>query len=102
MPNIRQPRSGSLQFWPRKRSKRKTPRIRTQVNSKEFKLTGFAGYKVGMTHLQAIETNKYSHKKGDEISVPVTIVECPPLKIATIRLYKNENLKLILQFQNDS
>jgi len=97
MPNIRQPRSGSLQFWPRKRSKRKIPRVRTQVDSKDLKITGFAGYKVGMTHLQAIETNKYSHKKGDEISVPVTIIECPPLKIATIRLYKKEGLKLILK-----
>ncbi len=97
MPNIRQPRSGSLQFWPRKRSKRKVARIRTYPESKEPKLTGFAGYKVGMTHVMGIETNKYSHKKGEEISIPVTLIECPPLRIASVRLYEKKNNSLILK-----
>ena len=94
MPTIRQPRSGSLQFWPRKRAKKETARRRTFSVSKEPGLLGFAGYKVGMTHLQATETNKYSHKKGEEITVPVTIIECPPLKIKSVRLYKKKDRKL--------
>lgn len=52
-----------------------------------------------MTHVQAIETNKNSHLKGAEISVPVTIIECPPIKIAAIRLYKkstNSMYRIIL------
>jgi large subunit ribosomal protein L3 len=88
MPNIRQPRSGSLQYWPRKRSKRKLPRIRTQPFEDGF--AGFVGYKVGMTHVVAIETSKHSPKKGEEIAIPVTIIECPPLKISRLRLYKKK------------
>jgi large subunit ribosomal protein L3 len=97
MPNTRNPRSGSLQFWPRKRSKRNTARIRTFADSKDSKLTGFAGYKVGMAHVQVIETNKFSHRKGQEISIPVTIIECPPVKIASIKLYKKSLLSLDLK-----
>jgi large subunit ribosomal protein L3 len=97
MPNTRNPRSGSLQFWPRKRSKRKSARIRTFADSKDPKITGFAGYKIGMGHVQAIETNKYSHKKGQEITVPVTLVECPPLKLAMVRLYKKNRTSILLK-----
>ena len=35
MPNIRQPRSGSLQYWPRKRAKRNGVRIRAKPKSKD-------------------------------------------------------------------
>jgi large subunit ribosomal protein L3 len=94
MPNIRQPRSGSLQFWPRKRSKRRTARIRTHLENKEIGLDGYAGYKVGMTHVMAIETGK--SKKGIEIAIPVTIIECPPIKIASLRLYKKQGVVLRL------
>ncbi|MEM3373825.1 MAG: 50S ribosomal protein L3 [Candidatus Woesearchaeota archaeon] len=91
MPTVRQPRSGSMQFWPRKRAKRHYARIRTFPNINEKGLVAFAGYKVGMTHIIGIETNKNSHYKGEEISIPVTIIECPPLRIASIRFYKKEN-----------
>jgi len=82
MPKVHKPRSGSLQFWPRKRARRIYPRIRSwdiqEVPS------GFAGYKAGMTHIQ------YKGKDGT-ISTPVTVLECPPLKVFTIRFYKNNN-----------
>jgi large subunit ribosomal protein L3 len=77
-----------MQFWPRKRARRSYARIRHSPVVKEAGLVAFAGYKVGMTHLQAIETRKTSHRKGEEISVPVTILECPAMKIYSIRLYK--------------
>ncbi len=103
MPNVRQPRSGSMQYWPRKRAKRHYPRIRTGFSVKG--ISGFPGYKVGMTHVQAVETDKHSPLKGEEISIPVTILECPPMKIASVRLYKKDNKGLKVDneifFSND-
>jgi large subunit ribosomal protein L3 len=97
MPTIRKPRSGSLQYWPRKRSKRVFARVRTWAKTKEAKPSGFAGYKVGMTHLMINDNRKTSTTKGMEIFCPATIIECPPLKTASIRFYKNtiNGLRLI-------
>jgi len=89
MPTIRKPRSGSLQYWPRKRSKRVFTRVRTWAKAKEAKPLGFAGYKVGMTHLVISDNRKTSITKGMDIFCPVTIIECPPLKTASIKFYKN-------------
>jgi large subunit ribosomal protein L3 len=82
------PRSGSMQFWPRVRAKREYPRIRSWPTLKDSKLLGFAGYKVGMTHVMAADNRKNSPTKGSTISVPVTIVECPPIKVIGARFYK--------------
>lgn len=82
------PRRGSLQFWPRVRVKKETARVRYWGDSKESKPLGFAGYKVGMTHLIYTDNKKTSITKGQEISSPVTIIECPPIKVAGIRFYK--------------
>ncbi|MDP6600169.1 MAG: 50S ribosomal protein L3 [Candidatus Woesearchaeota archaeon] len=89
MPQKRTPRKGSLQYWPRKRSKRSFVRVRTWAKTKEVKLLGFAGYKVGMTHLIINDNKKTSTTKGMDIFCPVTIIECPPLKTASIKFYKN-------------
>lgn len=97
MPTTRTPRRGSLQFWPRKRAKRVFARVRFWANSKEAKPLGFAGYKVGMAHTTIIDNSKSSTTKGMEIFCPVTIVECPPLKAAAIRFYKNgENGQIVV------
>jgi len=50
-------------------------------------LYAFAGYKVGMTHALVIDTRKHSTTKGEEITLPVTVLECPPLKIVGVRTY---------------
>ncbi len=89
MPTTRKPRAGSLQFWPRKRAKRIYARVRSFAKLKETKLLGFAGYKVGMTHVLHIDNRKASTTKNEQISCPVTIIECPNIKIASIRFYKN-------------
>ncbi len=89
MPQVRFPRSGSLEFWPRKRSRRVFARVKTWVASKDAKLLGFSGYKVGMTHLIADDNRKTSTTKGMEIAHAATIIECPPLKAVSIRFYKN-------------
>ncbi|MBI2548936.1 50S ribosomal protein L3 [Candidatus Woesearchaeota archaeon] len=82
------PRRGSLQFWPRVRAKRAYPRVGTWATIPTAKLLGFAGYKVGMTHLLIVDNKSTSKTKGQEIFCPVTVLECPPLKIAALRFYK--------------
>ena len=78
-----------MQFWPRVRSRQQYARIRTWPSSKEPKPLGFAGYKAGMTHLLVVDNGQNSQTKGQEIFCPVTVVECPPLKVASIKFYKN-------------
>ena len=90
MPKRHSPRKGSMQFWPRKRAKRAYPRVRTWPDVKDVKPLGFAGYKVGMTHVIAIDNRKTSLTKGSNISIPVTVIECPPIKVGAVRLYKKE------------
>ena len=100
MSRVRKPRAGSMQFWPRARAKHSYARIRKWVQGKEAKPLGFAGYKVGMTHLLINDNRQHSLTKGAEIFCPVTIVECPPIKTASIRFYKNtpHGLKLLSEF----
>jgi len=90
MPRTRSPRKSSLQYWPRKRARDIVARVRGWAESKDAKILGFAGYKVGMTHIIVNDSRPNSITKGMEISWPVTIVECPPLKIAGITFYKNQ------------
>lgn len=82
------PRKGSLQYWPRKRAKRQHARVRTWTDAAQGVL-GFAGYKAGMTHVIATDNTNNSITKGQDVQVPVTIIECPPLKVAGVRFYKN-------------
>lgn len=97
MPNIRYPRRGSLQFWPRCRARRIYARIKNWPKVAEAKLLGFAGYKVGMTHVMIDDNTPSSLTKGETISCPVTVIECPPLKTYSIRFYQktNNGLKLV-------
>ncbi|MDY6931319.1 MAG: 50S ribosomal protein L3 [Halobacteriota archaeon] len=88
MPERHRPRRGSLGYSPRKRAKRATPRIRSWPDvDGSPKIQGFAGYKVGMTHVIMIDDRPGSLTEGVEISVPVTIVETPPLQIDAVRAY---------------
>ena len=87
------PRHGSLQFWPRKRAKREIPRIKAWSKLAGAKLLGFAGYKVGMAHVIMKDTST-KVTKGMDISSPVTIIECPPLKPLSLRFYKNTSYGL--------
>ncbi len=82
------PRRGSLAYNPRKRAKRETPILKHWPEGDgEPKLQGFAGYKAGMTHLFVIDGSAFSTTSGQEIVVPATVVEVPPLKVVGIRLY---------------
>jgi len=82
------PRAGSLAYWPRKRARRIYPRVETWPQSEKTKILGFAAYKAGMAHAMIIDSKKYSLTKGEEISVPITVLDCPPLKVIGVRVYK--------------
>ena len=102
MANVRRPRKGSLQFWPKRKAKRQYAKIKSWSKDKNVSLLGFAGYKAGMTHVTVKDTRPGSHTKGDEVMWPVTVLECPPLKIYSIRFYKKDNygLKLMTEVVN--
>lgn len=87
MPGIKKPRVGSLGYWPRKRTGRIYPAITTYPEVEKAKVLGFAGYKVGQLHAIITDTRKGSSTFGQEISVPVTVLDCPPLKVIGIRAY---------------
>ncbi len=90
MPRIRSPRRGSMQYWPRSRAADIVARIRNWPASKDTKLLGFPGYKVGMTHVILTDNRPASITKNEDIQVPVTVLECPPVKVAAIMLYTQD------------
>jgi large subunit ribosomal protein L3 len=49
---------------------------------------GFAGWKAGMTHILARDLNPRSTSAGQEVRVPVTVVECPKMRILGVRGYQ--------------
>jgi large subunit ribosomal protein L3 len=83
-------RSGSLQFYPRVRAKKVVPRVNWKPVSKDsVGLMGFIGYKVGMTSIWARDNTESSMTKGKRIAIPATILECPTMKIYSVRFYRN-------------
>jgi len=96
------PRRGSLAFSPRKRAKTAVTRFRSwSKGDGEPKMQGFAGYKAGMTHVMMVDDGSHSLTEGMEISVPVTILETPSMKIAAIiRLVITLKVKLELIKRN--
>ena len=83
------PRKGSLQFWPRKRASKLLPSVNWNVINSGKNLKGFICYKVGMASAFVKDNTEHSMTKGKKIAVPVTIMECPKMKILSVRFYKN-------------
>lgn len=102
------PRKGSLQVWPRKRAEKFLPRVNWAPISHRLNLTspstysptvsnsankinllGFIGYKVGMAAAFVKDNTPDSMTKNKRVIVPVTLLECPPMKILSVRFYKN-------------
>ncbi|RLG59225.1 MAG: 50S ribosomal protein L3 [Candidatus Hydrothermarchaeota archaeon] len=81
------PKRGSLAYSPRKRAKSPIPRIRSWVKEDKVRMQGFAGYKAGLTHVVIIDDTPNSLTHGEEIVVPATVLETPPLKVCGIRVY---------------
>jgi large subunit ribosomal protein L3 len=75
-------------YYPRVRARRITGRVRTWPKvSGTPKLLGFAGYKVGTTHLILIENRPKSPLFGREVVRAVTVVEVPPIYVYGYRAY---------------
>ncbi len=84
------PRRGSLGVRPRKRASKFVPRVKTwpEVNFDEPKPLAFLGYKAGMTHVIMIDDRPGTLTYGQEIAVPVTVVETPPMVVLGARFYE--------------
>lgn len=98
------PRKGSLQFWPRKRAKKLLPSVNWSAipSGSSKNLKGFIAYKAGMSSALIKDKTPNSMSKDKQIIIPVTILECPPLKIFSVRFYKNNRAaKEILAGQFD-
>ncbi|MEM0139356.1 MAG: 50S ribosomal protein L3 [Ferroplasma sp.] len=82
-------RRGSMAYYPRVRAKKIGADIRSwpEADGKP-KIQAFAGYKVGMTHMQVVDYRKTSVTAGKTIMAPVTVVEVPPLNVIAIRYYE--------------
>jgi large subunit ribosomal protein L3e len=79
------PRQGHLGYLPKRRTKYNKGKIRSFPKddaSKPVHLTAFMGYKAGMTHVVRYQEKKEGKKtiKKDVVE-PVTIIECPPIKV---------------------
>ena len=94
MPATRSPRKGSLQFWPRKRAKKFLPSVnwRFLKDGSSKNLKGFIAYKAGMASAYVKDNTPDSRTKDKKITVPVTILECPKMKILSVRFYKNKKV----------
>ncbi len=88
MGNIRHPRRGSMQYWPRKRSRHSIARVRSWAEENKTKPLGFIGYKAGMTHLIITDNHPKSLTKGEQVMIPSTIIDCPPMTVLGIAFYK--------------
>ncbi len=93
MTKAHKPRSGSLAFYPRKRAKKETPSFRAYkrvaAEGAAAKALSFLAYKAGMLHLAGKESYQKATVYGQNISVPATVLECPPLKVFGVRAYTN-------------
>lgn len=99
------PRRGSMQIWPRKRAQKFLPRVNwTPITTNSVHLThtttapasshksnilSFIGYKAGMASAFVKDNTADSMTKNKRIIVPVTVIECPTMKILSVRFLKN-------------
>jgi large subunit ribosomal protein L3e len=79
------PRMGSLAFYPKRRTKYTTGKIRhfpKDDNSKPVHLTAFMGYKAGMTHVvRQIDRKEGKKTVKKDIIDAVTVIETPPILV---------------------
>ena len=80
---------GSKQYWPRVRAGKLTAVVNSWASKnfpKETSVLGFPAYKVGMTNVGVIDNFSHTITKGQEINMPVTILECPPVTVLSVKL----------------
>jgi len=84
------PRQGSMGFYPRQRARSVVPHVKSWADAEAGtpKLQGFAGYKAGMTHALVVDYRPASTTSGQEVRMPVTVIETPPMGIVAVRVYE--------------
>ena len=92
------PKAGSRAYWPRKRANRMYPSFknskemeRVAGKMKDVKPIEFAGYKAGMTSVIFTDNRKHSVTSGQDLVRPVTVIDCPPLFVFGIKVYRKRN-----------
>ena len=76
-------------FSPRSRAASEVPRFNSWPDDEgQPGLQGFAGYKAGMSHVVTINDEPNSPREGQEETVPVTVVETPPMRAVAVRAYE--------------
>ena len=94
--------AGSLQFYPRVRAKKVIPSVNWKPVSREgTNFMGFIGYKVGMISVWAKDDTENSLTKGKRISIPATVIECPVMKVYSVRFYKDKKVLKDIIVSND-
>ncbi|MCS7126706.1 MAG: 50S ribosomal protein L3 [Aigarchaeota archaeon] len=89
------PRRGSLAYLPKGRASRILPRVKYwPPYDGEPKLLGFIGYKAGHTTVYYIDTTPNSPTQGLEVMKLGTVVATPPIIVAGIVGYIEENSTL--------
>ena len=91
MSKSNKPVEGSRGYWPRKRAKKIYPRLKhpkVLTDSKNVSIIEYAGYKAGMTQVSLIDQRKGSPTHNQLVVRPVTVLECPPLVVCGLKLYK--------------
>ncbi len=95
MPAPHRPKKGSRGYSPRKRANSQVPRFNSWPESQEGpRIQGFAGYKAGMTHAFVVDYRPTSTTANQEVQIPVTVLETPPMKIAAVRFYGRDQYGL--------
>ena len=96
-------RKGSLQFYPRVRAKKVIPSVNwsPHFNKDTTNFLGFIGYKVAMTSVFVKDNTPDSMTKGKRITIPATIVECPVMRIYSVRFYKDNKVLKDVVVTND-
>ncbi len=104
MPKIHKPRAGSLQIWPRKRAAKVLPGVNWRVLGNKYKdkkgLLGFICYKAGMARALSRDLTPDSMTKNKQIIVPLTVLECPSMKILSVRFYKGTEVSKEILAEN--
>ncbi len=94
--------SGSLQFYPRVRAKKVIPGVNWKpLNKNDTGFLGFVGYKVGMISVWVKDDSTDSMTKGKRIAIPATLIECPVMRIYSIRFYKDGRVSKDVVVSND-
>jgi large subunit ribosomal protein L3 len=77
-------------FSPRKRASSQVPKFNSWPQTEDGpRIQGFAGFKAGMTHAFVSDYRKTSTTTGQQVQIPVTVIEVPPMKVAGVRFYQD-------------